>query len=65
MAHFDVMDRLKPAVYCNIHNWTSKFRDGLIGWDQEEVDTFETFMPHQDGMAVAMPVIELRLLLLF
>jgi hypothetical protein len=47
VAHFAAIDRLKPAVYCNLHNWTNKFKDGLIGWDQDEVDTLASFMPAQ------------------
>jgi len=47
LTHFRVMDELKPDLYLNLHNWTAKFRDGLIGWDQEEVDVFRSFMPDQ------------------
>ena len=49
VTHFEVIDRLKPAAYMNIHNWTSKFDDGLIGWDEEEVKVFESFMPALTG----------------
>jgi len=40
-----LIDHLRPAAYLNIHNWTGKFRDGLFGYDQEELDLFERFMP--------------------
>lgn len=47
LAHFRTIDALKPDLYLNLHNWTGKFDDGLIGWDQEEVDVFRSFMPDQ------------------
>ena len=45
VSHIHLIDHLAPAAYLNIHNWTGKFRDGLFGYDQEELDLFERFMP--------------------
>lgn len=45
LTHMRIIDTLKPALYLNLHNWTSKFTDGLIGWDEKEVLLFRKFMP--------------------
>ncbi len=45
LTHMRIIDTLKPALYLNLHNWTNKFIDGLIGWDEEEVLLFRKFMP--------------------
>ena len=61
VSHMAHIDRLQPAAYLNIHNWTGKFRDGLLGYDQEELDIFEGFMPacvdHQKRWHKAVAVV--------
>ena len=32
-----VVDRIRPAVYLTIHNWTPKFSDGLLFGQHEPV----------------------------
>jgi hypothetical protein len=44
--HFELIDKLKPTLYLNLHNWCSKFKDGLIGWDKEDAALFQSFFPH-------------------
>jgi hypothetical protein len=33
LTHMRIIDKLKPELYLNFHNWTNTFTDGLIGWD--------------------------------
>ncbi len=39
------IDRVRPAVHMNIHNWTNKFVDGLLANDQTIADKILTHMP--------------------
>ena len=39
------IDRIRPAVHMNIHNWTHKFLDGLLANDQTIADKILTHMP--------------------
>lgn len=40
-----VLDKIKPSVYMNIHNWVFKFIDGLMGADEETVKSIVELMP--------------------
>ena len=61
VSHMALIDDLRPAAYLNLHNWTGKFRDGLLGYDLEELDIFEGFMPacvdHQKHWHKAVTVV--------
>lgn len=39
------LDRIKPAVYINIHNWTYKFIDGLMPLDAAFAERILVHMP--------------------
>jgi hypothetical protein len=39
------LDRARPDVYLNIHNWTHRFEDGLYANDREMADQIVEFLP--------------------
>jgi len=39
------IDRVEPFVHMNVHNWTSKFVDGLLSNEQEIADRIRQHMP--------------------
>lgn len=39
------IDRVRPVVHMNIHNWTNKFVDGLLANDQPIAEKILTHMP--------------------
>lgn len=39
------LDRIRPGVYLNIHNWTHRFTDGLLANDREMLDFLLEFLP--------------------
>lgn len=41
------VDRLRPAVYIDLHNWQNKHIDGLLGLDPVIRQRFVRFMPDQ------------------
>ncbi len=42
-----VLDRLRPAVYINLHNWTYKWHDGLLGDNETLTEHIRERMPSQ------------------
>ncbi len=47
----DYVDKVKPGLLLNIHNWMSKNQDGLLANTQHFAEKFKKLMPdqHQDG----------------
>ncbi|MDP6779540.1 MAG: M14 family zinc carboxypeptidase, partial [Candidatus Latescibacteria bacterium] len=43
------IDRVKPGLFVQLHNWQNKQTDGLLGLDPEIRDHFLKFMPDQVG----------------
>lgn len=43
------LDRCKPMVYLNIHNWTRRFADGLLANEPEMADAFLDFFPNDSA----------------
>lgn len=45
------LDKVKPELLLNIHNWMSKNQDGLLANTQHFAEKFKSLMPdqHQDG----------------
>jgi len=45
------VDKVKPGLFLNIHNWMSKNQDGLLANTQHFAEKFKKLMPdqHQDG----------------
>ena len=39
------MDKVRPDVHMNVHNWTSKFVDGLLANDGSIADNIQTHLP--------------------
>ena len=39
------MDRVRPSVHMNVHNWTDKFQDGLLANDRTVADKILRLMP--------------------
>jgi hypothetical protein len=42
-----VVDRIRPAVAIDLHNWQNKHTDGLLGLKPEIRERFVRFMPDQ------------------
>lgn len=42
-----VMDRVKPVLHVDLHNWQSKLFDGALFFEQEPLDRFLQYMPDQ------------------